>query len=231
MLTMNTTEFPSVTIGEYKEMIRQIGYGGLDNADFDMRHLTSQQVELLTNVLIMAKSWVASKQQGFILTSTTHGVGKTKIGMAMLGLASGSLNPYWDDREWKYSVSVQGKVLDPSFLQNMAGDEYNNILTVIRPNSVILLDDVGREGNLSYTKRDTQSQQMEREARWALVFDHIQKNNVRFIITTNLPSNEAGMTSYFGPATWDRLCGLVHHGYRWVLDLPSYRRLAGGRHI
>lgn len=97
---------------------------------------------------------------------------------------------------------------------------------VVGPAPMVVIDDVGAEGVLSYVGKEHQA--YERQVRYFRFIDFCYANGIPGVITTNLSLGETA--AHIGQRAWDRLMHMAPHGQMVSLEgVPSWRVKAGGR--
>jgi hypothetical protein len=188
----------------------------------------------LRDAVQAAKAWAARKRDGYedasLVLVGPNGTGKTHIARAIL---------------WSICYTVDGAQVAPVgkffvgrvVMELLADGERVSALipTGVRYGDasgkcpIVVLDDVGSEGNLAYVGAG--NQELEIQARYFSVINHCYENKISLIITgSNNCGNLKAMAAYLGPRSWDRLNQMAPAGF--MVDLsgaPSYRIAAGGR--
>lgn len=99
---------------------------------------------------------------------------------------------------------------------------------VIGSAPLVVVDDVGAEGNIQYVRGEYQAH--EREVRYFRFIDWAYANDVPVIITTNLTLDK--LATHVGRRAWDRLNEMAPKGQMVNLfGVPSWRVKVSGRAI
>lgn len=77
---------------------------------------------------------------------------------------------------------------------------------------LLVIDDVGREGNLKWEKRDPEMQAQEKRDRYYNIINHCYENSISMILTSNLTSRQ--LAEHVGGAAWSRLLQMCPSRYR-----------------
>ena len=159
------------------------------------------------------------------LDRTGYGVGKTHIAKALQWASC----YYLDDEP----IAPAGMFYTAQDILKRVGDELMSEIAPPRSDKrpgtpVLVVDDVGSEGVLSYVAH--QAQEMERHARYFQIFDYCYKSerNISVVVTANLSLDE--LAQWVGGRAWSRLQEMAPAGF--MLDLtgvPDYRRRRAGR--
>ena len=163
-----------------------------------------------------------------ILASASVGIGKTHIAAAV----AASYNDVWgeDDAAFvdgkpNFHVSKNGRFYTAADLMRLMDDDEYDPARLIPPHvKCVVIDDVGREGEIKYTARTAQA--AEREHRYFGLINYLYtRKNVALFMTTNL--TVAQLSSHFSEATMSRLYEMTQS--RYLLDIvtryPDVRRI------
>lgn len=92
--------------------------------------------------------------------------------------------------------------------------------------SLNIIDDVGREGNLRWEKRDPELQLIEKQDRYYSVIDYALTNGLNLLLTSNMSAKE--LAGFLGGAAWSRLLQMCPPEFRVnMTGLPDMRPLLG----
>lgn len=191
-------------------------------------HMNPEQAKLFSGVIGRVYDWQREVEKepsrSFILSSRFVGIGKTHIAEAICDsfrlkfLEAGSEASFTNGepnfRLLKRAKLVTGKEL----MEAMNSAEYKNEYFLPQHFSAIVLDDIGREGSIKFEKRDEESQEAEKQARYFHLIDHLYKTRrAALFITTNLTLEE--LPEFFGLASWSRLKELC--AFRYMVEIKS----------
>lgn len=165
-----------------------------------------------------------------ILASPQVGIGKTHIALSV----AASYHTIWGDEQagfWNgrpnFQIAKNAIVLTAAeLMERMDTDGYSHTSLIPAYAQCLVLDDVGREGDIRYTKRDEASQRAERQNRYFSIINHLyQRQKVALFLTTNLTA--AQLDGFFNPATMSRLIEMTTG--RYLIDIttkyPDMRRI------
>lgn len=148
---------------------------------------------------------------------TGYGCGKTHVALAAL---------------WSICYMLDNEPIAPAGRFFVAADLITNldgdtpIRAEIGDSPIVVIDDVGAEGQIKYIGAG--QQEGERHSRYFRLINHCYENNVSMIITANLTAD--GLAQHIGGRAWSRLLEMAPTGF--MLDMtgvPDYRRRTGGR--
>ena len=89
---------------------------------------------------------------------------------------------------------------------------------------MLVIDDLGREGNLKWEKRDPEIQAQEKRDRYYTIINYCYENNVSLVITSNMTSRQ--LADFLGGASWSRLLKMCPSDYRInMTGIMDYRPL------
>lgn len=116
---------------------------------------------------------------------------------------------------WPESLMLMTKGLYLEAREAMAlfdGDEFIPSRMFERFGNLVIIDDVGREGALKYEKRDAETQQAEKQARYYNIIDWCYEQKIGIVMTSNMSSLE--LSQFLGGASWSRLLQMAPKRYR-----------------
>lgn len=203
------------------EVIRRFDLRTLD--ELTTAHMPPQQARTFDALLARVRAW-RHTDRSFLLCSETKGIGKTHIARAVydnFGLMLRAM-----DGEWAH-YDRQGKFVTARELIAILGDKPAREW-VRNDWPILVLDDIGREGNIQYVA--AADQQREVRARYYDLINHCYTRGVRLFITSNYTVNQlAAGQGPFDEATFSRLLEMCGKGH--MIDLQGfsdYRKVLGG---
>ena len=99
------------------------------------------------------------------------------------------------------------------------GNDFRPSQTFGNFGNLVVIDDVGREGNLRFERRDADNQAEEKIARYYNVIDWCYSRKIGVIMTSNMSATE--LSQFLGGASWSRLLQMSPKRYR--LNLTGVR--------
>jgi len=173
--------------------------------------------------------------RGLVICSTQVGVGKTHIAKAVAN-SFGHLEytpdlpfSWYDDGQQTFGFNDKGLVLTAREVMEMTREKFS----VRSGITVLVLDDVGREGLLQFVKNDEGMQLNEMQSRYYTVVNYVYEQIKRgrelyLIITSNIEYSK--LPTLFNKATWSRLQELAPIGCALEFrGVPDYRKVGSGR--
>lgn len=190
--------------------------------DFRFDHLPADEAKTLQTAISAVKTYIveSKKKRGLSLIliaskvdniRTGYGCGKTTLAQIVHGSFYRSV--WAESIKNSLRVSKAGSFYEARKLMakfDAPNFDLHNFLTSIC--DVLIIDDVGREGNLRYEKRDPEIQAQEKRDRYYSIINHCYTNRIPVVITSNLTSRE--LADHLGGATWSRLLNLAPKEYR-----------------
>ena len=238
------TSGPMPITDKDKAIIRkQLGIVRLDDIKTD--HLNPKDKALMQSVIRAAGNYMKMVELGwfflmvagpqFILTNGTtipdpvrtgYGCGKTMIAKAIshkfssvdmvpeIGLESINVH---NESKFFTAATLMASWLD--------GDDFSVGRLIPNRCPLVVIDEVGREGNLKYISADSQSSEI--QARYFQVVNHCYERGIPMVFTSNLRGPE--LSAVLGGATWSRIQEKSPPGHRKDLTgIPDYRLFLGG---
>ncbi|MCO5188505.1 MAG: hypothetical protein M9928_15480 [Anaerolineae bacterium] len=210
-------------------------------SDLNTDHLNAAEQKLWAGMMTAAYQWrdrhLEEPGLSFVLLSepgkswlySGYGCGKTHVARALMfsrsklhwtGTVEGSV--LYADRACYFRAAEIMALFDQ--------DGFSPESIAKAGTRVVVVDDLGREGNLRWEKRTPEAQRAEKQARYFRLIDHCywSKPRISLILTANM--NRAGLTEFLGEASMSRLDEMAPAGFMWDLSgLPDVRRVRSGR--
>lgn len=202
-------------------------------------HMTEKQSEDFNQVIQVVRDWRNSFEQGttraMVLSSPHVGIGKTHIAKAIadsfsIVLSQANKPAYFIDGHPDFAFLRNGRMMTgKEIMKAMDQGDYSHQELIGSSTRCMVIDDLGREGNLQYEKRTEADQQNEKSSRYFDLINHIYDKRYwlnisppALVITTNLTLEQ--LEKFFGIATWDRLSEMAKGHMIQLPKLPSFRQ-------
>ena len=203
------------------EIVERFGLTTLDA--LTTAHMTAAQAQKYSALLRRVREW-RDTDKSFFLCSETKGIGKTHIARAVYD-SFGSVYG-WSDNEWKH-YGRAGHCISARELMAILSDK-TAAEWVSRSWPVLVIDDIGREGNIKYVAAADQRHEV--QDRYYDLINHCYTRNVRVFVTGNYSLTDmAAGKGPFNDATWSRMLEMCGRGH--IVELSGYtdyRRVLGG---
>ena len=211
-------------------------HGWATLAQLTTAHMPDPLAKSYTAMVERVREWRNAQKHpvttapAMILASPCVGIGKTHVALAV----AASYNGIWGEA---HAAFVNGK---PNFrvsknarfmtaaelMRHMDGDEYDLDRLIPRHVECLVIDDVGREGEIKFTARSSDAQAGERHHRYFGLINYLYtRKNVALFMTTNL--TVAQLAVHFNEATMSRLYEMTES--RYLIDIvtkyPDVRRI------
>lgn len=202
----------------------------LDTLHYD--HLTHEHAAYLRRLVGHLRAW-RTTDCSFLLVSEQKGVGKTHIARAVYESFATVMTSDLHGEQLVDAITTQSRenmALFWTATEAMDALHDTPAREAVRASvPAVILDDIGREGNLKYVAADRQEATI--QARYFDIVDRCDKAGIRLFITSNAPMRD--LKSGRGPfnaATWSRLTALCTRRYMIAMpsDMVDYRAVVGG---
>lgn len=206
-----------------REMINiSFGLKTLDN--LDKSGMTPKQACEFDAVLDHVRKWLKT-DKSLVLSSPQFGIGKTAIAQIIADAfklpVSGGGEPQFVDGEPDFELWDHATMIKSRDLMALFQDANKDPFKLLRRMRLIVIDEVGDEGNLVYVAKDNQTKEM--QSRYYALIDWAASEGKRIVITTNLTKRQL-FEQHFSGKTVSRLIALVGVGnFINMPDLPDYR--------
>lgn len=219
-------------------------YFGLKSLDeLTVSHMRDSQAMQFNSVLAGVRQWrddVRSRPGlSAIIASHQVGIGKTHIAKSVMSsfceiITEHNQPPHIAaDGSPNFRLAKRGKMYTArNIMDAWSEDGVVNLWELVKPHyTIVIIDDVGREGTLKYIKHEEQL--TEKQNRYYQLINFCYERNeanrpVSLFITSNLTLDR--LAAFFGDATWSRLNQMAPRGYMWQLSgLEDFRMVASGR--
>ncbi len=212
-------------------------------------HMNSEQEGWFNGLLKRVRHWrkdVENNPQESFIISSSIGIGKTHISKAVMTTFATIIGDMeYVGTEPRFQM-VNNALLytAPDIIRKLGELEKGVGVSLLIPRRIrcLVIDDMGREGNLPYVKAENQKE--EKRKRYFELINYLyehrrvsthgyrdyldRKNAVSLFITTNLSSKE--LEDMLGAAVFSRLLQLCPRGNIFELSgIPDYRRVVTGR--
>jgi len=188
--------------------------------DWQVRRRSQAQAGETPNaslVLVADKFLVKGKAD---LNRTGYGCGKTHIAKAVLW----SMCYMRDDGE---PVAPVGQFFTSGEVIRDLDDD-SSVRTALLNRPIVVIDDVGAEGELEFIKGERQDKEV--QVRYFRVINFCYEHGVSVVITANMSLDQLG--EYVGGRCWSRLLEMAPTGFMVdMTGVPDYRRLVSGRGV
>lgn len=143
------------------------------------------------------------------LSRTGYGCGKTMLARTIYHANYGYSAYYGPD---SLRIHPRGRFLEARELMAIFDKDDYSPRDSFAFGSLLVIDDVGREGSLRWERRDPELQAAEKQSRYYNVINHCYEKGISIVITSNLPSR--GLAELLGGASWSRLLQMCPTRYR-----------------
>ena len=193
--------------------------------DLTADHMSQAQQVKFGALLATVRQWRNEWTEGrsLVLASPRFGIGKTHIAKALaasfdtLAIVDGTETALINGRP-NWQIMKRSKVITAR--QYMDAIDKGQQVTS-RNTRVLVLDDLGREGNIEYVAKDNQVAEI--QSRYFELINYCNDMQISLIVTTNHRVSE--IPSLIGEASWSRLQGMAPRGY--ILGAWRLSRYAG----
>ena len=198
--------------------------------DLTADHMSQAQQTKFNALLATVRQWRNEWTEGrsLVLASPRFGIGKTHIAKALaasfdtLAIVGGTETALINGRP-NWQIMKRSKVITARQFMD-ALDKGQQVTT--RNTRVLVLDDLGREGNIEYVAKENQIAEI--QSRYFELINYCNDMQISLIVTTNHRVSE--IPSLIGEASWSRLQGMAPRGYILELgDYPDMRVKESGR--
>lgn len=220
--TVEQKVFVPLTI---QSLAAHYGWPTLDQ--LDTSHMTADMAKSFTAMITAVRQWHNindGRPKACVLASPSVGIGKTHIAKAVAaayhsfwstsGEEAGFVNGLPNFHKLSQSLSLSAAQL----MQKMDAEDYTLASLVHGKIRCVVIDDVGREGDIKFTRRDPEAQQKERQNRYFELINYLyERGDCDLFLTTNMTA--AQLATHFNEPTMSRLTEMSRG--RYVIDIRS----------
>lgn len=192
--------------------------------------------EIKDRVLSWAGTLSADSVTGVVLCGS-YGVGKTTLAhiarsrLATMSLSLGQVPtelhyPETGEVERNYTVIEKARFYPAWEMMTLLSDKNFSIASLGFPRvRLVIIDDVGREGEIPFSRKEPAAQEAQRQALYYRLFTTVVENNrvnpkkIHLLLTTNMTTDE--LRHFFDDASWSRVREIFPKGSK--MAFPSIR--------